>query len=500
MQKRFVSIWFHHLTTDWFIRRQPALQQVPFILCAPSHGRIIVTAANAMVQKMGIDTGMVLADARAIIPGLEVLDDKPGLSSKLLKGLAQWFIRYTPFTSIDPPNGIILEVTGCSHLWGGDRAYLTEIITRLKTTGYGARAAMADTIGCAWAVARFADRSSIINSGQHTEALLSLPPASLRLEPDIIERLQKLGLRQINDFIGMPRSALRRRFGQHLILRLDQALGQKEELIVPEQPVEPYQERLSCLEPIVTAPGIEIALQRLLETLCSRLQKEQKGLRIASFKGYRIDGKVEEVSIGTNRPSHNITHLFKLFEIKLSTIEPALGIELFVLEAPKVEDLSPLQQKLWEGTGGLEDNRLSELIDRLAGKMGADTIHRYLPDEHHWPDRSMKPASSLDERSTTTWRVDRPRPLQLLSKPEPIEVAAPIPDYPPMLFRYKSKVHNIKKADGPERIEREWWLEEGEHRDYYCVEDEDGHRYWVFRSGHYSEETMYQWFIAGFFA
>ena len=168
----------------------------------------------------------------------------------------------------------------------------------------------------------------------------------------------------------MPRPALRRRFGFSLLLRLDQALGYEEEVIEPVHPIEPYQERLPCLEPIVTAKGIEIALQRLLESLCHRLQHEQKGLRIASFKGYRMDGKIEQIDIGTNRPSNNSKHLFKLFEIKIDTIEPALGIELFTLEASKVEEIVPLQEKMWDNTGGLHDIGLSELLDRIEGKIG----------------------------------------------------------------------------------------------------------------------------------
>jgi protein ImuB len=147
----------------------------------------------------------------------------------------------------------------------------------------------------------------------------------------------------------------------------------------------------------------------------------------------------------------------------------------------------------------LDDIGLSELIDRFAGKFGANQIQRYLPDEHYWPERSVKPALSLDEKINTIWKVDRPRPLQLLQKPERIEVTAPIPDYPPMLFRYKGKLHKIIKADGPERIEQEWWLQQGQHRDYYYVEDEEGKRYWLFRSGHYADKS-YQWFIHGFFA
>ncbi len=187
-----------------------------------------------------------------------------------------------------------------------------------------------------------------------------------------------------------------------------------------------------------------------------------------------------------------------MFEIKLQTIEPGLGIELFVLEAPKVEDHVAEQEKLWETKGGLDDIPLSELIDHLTGKFGPNSIHRFLPVEHYWPERSIKSASSLQEKATTEWRLDTPRPIQVLSKPEHIEVTAPVPDYPPMNFRYKGKLHKIIKADGPERIEQEWWLQHGQHRDYYAVEDEEGCRYWLFRSGHYDED--YKWFIHGFFA
>ena len=499
MARRFVSIWFRHLTTDWFSLSQPHLRDKPFVLRTPSHGRMMITAANATAQKKGIDSGMVLADARAVIPDLQVLDDKPDLPEKLLKRLAEWCIRFTPCAAVDLPDGIILDVTGCSHLWGGDRPYMAEIVKKISARHYDVRVAMADTVGAAWGVARYGKEPLVVDSGTHINAMLALPPEALRLEADTIERLHKLGLHRISQFVSIARSSLRRRFGNHFLKQLDMALGHEEEMIQPVQPIEPYSERLPCMEPIVTATGIEIALDRLLKIVCHRLQQEQKGLRQAVFKGYRVDGKIEQIKIETNRPSHNVKHLFKLFEIKISTIEPALGIELFVLEAPKVEYQYPSQEKLWEGSGGLEDVRLSELIDRMGGKVGMQSIHRYLPDEHYWPERSIKLASSLQEPLTTTWKVDRLRPLQLLPVPERIEVTAPIPDYPPMLFRYKNKIHKIVKADGPERIEQEWWLQTGQHRDYYRVEDEEGQRYWLFRLGHYHDK-IYQWFIHGFFA
>ena len=498
MEKRFVSIWFRHLSTDWFSLRQPHLKNMPFVLRTPSHGRMIITATNAVAEMHGVTCGMVLADARAILPELEVQDDRPDLISKLLTRLAEWCIRFTPVAAIDPPDGILLDASGCTHLWSGDKFYLTEIVKKINARGYDVRAAIADTMGAAWAVARFG-KETLVASGMHSEVMMSLPPEALRLETDTVERLHKLGLRQVRQFITMPRSSLRRRFGEHFLHQLDKALGHEIEVLEPVQPIEPYQERLPCLDPIVTLAGIEIALQQLLEILCHRLQQEQKGLRSAVFKGYRVDGKTEQISIGTNRPSHHVKHIFKLFEFKLPTIEPALGIELFVLEARKVEDHFAKQEKVWEGSGGLEDERVSELMDRLESKIGTQSIHRYVPDEHYWPEGSYKHASSLDEKLSTPWRTDKLRPLQLLPNPEYIEVTAPIPDYPPLLFRYKGKLHTIVKADGPERIEQEWWLQQGQHRDYYRVEDEDGHRYWLFRLGHYHDET-FQWFMHGFFA
>ena len=497
---RFVTIWFRHLKTDWHSIRQPALRDTAFVLASPDHGRLVITAINPIAQHQGIETGMVISDARAIFPSIKILDDDPKLAERLLKSIAKWCIRYTDAIAIDLPNGLILDVSGCAHLWGGEKNYIKDINTRLTNRGYDVRATMADSIGSAWAIAHYGNTSPIIESGKQMETLLPLPPSALRLNPESVDRLMKLGLCKISLFINMPRVALRRRFGPGLILRLDQALGNEEEPIKTVQPIEPFRERLLCLEPIVTATGIEIALERLLDTVCLKLMQEGKGIRKAVFSCYRVDNKIEKIEIGTSRATHNKKHLFKLFEEKIQSIEPALGIELFILEALKTEKLSPKQEKLWDSTSGLKAEAISELMDRLINRFGSAPIHRYMPDEHHWPERSFKPAVDLHESIESSWIVDRPRPINLLPKPEPIEVTAPIPDYPPMNFRYKGTLHKISKADGPERIEPEWWIAEGLHRDYYSVEDDEGGRYWLFRVGHYATEDPPRWYLHGFFA
>ncbi|MDB5021004.1 MAG: nucleotidyltransferase [Pedobacter sp.] len=500
MQKRFLCIWFRHLTTDWLSIRKPELKGMPYVFAVPVHGRMMIVAASAAAELQGATSGMAVADAKALIPSLQVFDDKPTRPNKLLKGLGEYCIRYTPIVAIDNQDGLILDISGCSHLWGAEEAYLKEIVSRLQSKGYDVRAAIADTIGAAWGISRFGKDKPVVEAGRHTEALMPLPAAALRLDPLVLQRLNKLGLYQISSFIRMPKSNLRRRFGEELLLRIRQATGQEEEPIKPIVLQAAYQERLPCMEPIRTANAIGIAIQRLLGALCKRLQTEGMGIRTATLLAYRIDGKIEQVTIGTNRATFNTSHLLKLFELKIAQIRPGLGIELFILEAAKIEEVDPVQEKLWAAKPAMEDTAVAELLDRLEGKVGSGTIHRYLPEEHYWPERSIKVASSIAEITNLAWPTDRPRPTKLLSFPEPIQVTAPIPDYPPMLFRYKGKVHPIKKADGPERIEREWWMDAGEHRDYYTVEDEAGQRYWLFRSGHYTEDHAHQWFIHGFFA
>ncbi|HEX7756038.1 MAG TPA: DNA polymerase Y family protein [Niabella sp.] len=494
---RFVTIYFPHLVVEGMIRRHPDFEN--FVVAAPDHGRMRITAVSPAAGSEGIHPGMAVADARALVAGLQVIDDQPGFAEKILSGLGHWANLFTPSVTIDPPDGLTLDASGCTHLWYGEQNYLEDIQKRLKAFGYTARMAMAGTIGAAWALARYSKETiTIIPTGQERSAILDLPPAALRLEPMITDRLHKLGMYTIAAFLSLDRNSLRRRFGKTLLERIDQAIGCTNEFTFPLQPIKPYQQCLPCLEPVVTRYGIELALQQLLDSLCGRLVKEGKGLRKAIFKARRIDGITLQIDIGTHLASNHPEHLFKLFEQKIDTIEPALGIELFLLEASVVEKVRSSQEAIWHHSN-LSDQGLAELLDQLTGKLGKNAVHRYLPDEHYWPERSFKEATSLKEEPTTSW-PDRPRPVRLLRTPEPVQVAAPIPDYPPMHFRHRGKLHKIKKADGPERIEAEWWIQDGEHRDYYIVENEAGERFWIFRLGHYDGSRPHQWFLHGYFA
>lgn len=495
---RFISVWFPYLLTDWLARRHPDLAKKPFVICDSDHGRIFVIATNIYAEQAGIVHGMDLPDARALEPSVQKIDHEPGRAEKLLGAMADWCLRYTPSVSVDPPAGIFLDVTGCAHLMGGEKKMLKDLLLRFRGFGYETHAALADTPGAAWATARYDHKKYIVPVGETRQALASLPPAALRLADDDAHTLSQLGINTNAQLFALPRATLTRRFGPGLCLRLDQALGECRENLNLRRPAPVYSERLNAPEGILTPEGIAIALQKLLDVLCRRLEADRKGLRALEFTLFRVDGHVESLSIGTGRPSRKPAHLMRLFAEKLDKIDPGLGLELFILSASHVEDMNPAQDGMFESEDG-DRAALGELVDRLAARVGRKNIYRALPQASHVPERAVKLTESLDENPLAEWTKPL-RPLHLLPSPEPIDVMAPVPDYPPLLFRRQGKLHRIRRADGPERIEPEWWIAKGTARDYYRLEDEDGNRYWIYRAGSYQPEKPSAWFLHGYFA
>lgn len=495
---RFVSIWFPFLLTDAFARKYAQWSSQAVAMTRLSHGRKIITAVNGIAERQGILPGQSLADARAILPALIEQEEPEGAREKILEKLAQWCIRFSPEVGIDPPDGLYMEVTGCAHLWGGENAYLETIREKITKRGYEIRLAMADSYGMAWGLCRYGNQQMHIVHGSAPSSFLTLPVAALRLEQDMLESLRTLGLDEVKQLLSIPLRSLQKRFGQVLVKKIQQSLGEKQAWIKTIVIPEPFEVRLPCLEPIVTRQGAEIALQRLLDDLKKILLQQQLGMRRIRFSAHAADGKLYTLVVQMGMATLRTEHVLGLFKLQLEKIITDAGIELFTLFAEHVETYHPSQEKIWETSAGMQLDQLSEWMDYIMMKFGKEAVHRYLPSEHHLPEKSHTQAADLSQSVSSTWLQGPTRPILLLDPPEIIEVTAPIPDYPPMLFRYKGKLHRITRADGPERIEQEWWVARGRHRDYYAVEDEEGKRYWLFRSGHYDEAKTYTWYLHGY--
>ncbi len=395
-----------------------------------------------------------------------------------------------------------IEITGCAHLWGGEKALAADLAARLDRRGIAGRIAIADTLGAAWAMARFAEAGKSIVILPPTDAgaaLAPLPVEALRLDPATAQGLRRVGLKRVGDLYAMPRAALARRFGEGVALRLDQAQNNLAEPLSPlgEAPVRRV--RLSFAEPIVDPADLALAAERLAADLVLRLAREGTGARRLDLAFHRVDGRVERLRLGTARPSRDPRHLAALFAQRLDTVDPGLGVEDMILAAFMVEPLPAEQIGLDCGAAG----GAAPLLDRLGNRLGPGALYRLAPRESHIPERvSVRAPPGDGPRPGPSPFNKPPRPIRLFELPEPVEAFWLLPDDPPFRFTWRRRLHRVTRADGPERIAEEWWRAEMPDtiRDYYRVEDDEGRRFWLFRAGLPGTDHPTRWFVHGVFA
>src|SRR5689334_20810422 len=375
---------------------------VPFATVADAAGRRLLAATNPAAAAAGLAAGMPLADALSFLPGLVTALAQPAEDAAALQRLAEWCGRYSPWTAPDGTDGVRIEITGSAHLWGGEGALTDDLLTRLERQRVTGRIAIADTLGAAWAMARFAEtcgNAVILPPGELRAALAPLPVEALRLDPAIAQGLRRVGLKRIGDLIAMPRDALARRFGEAIAQLLDQALDNLPEPLSPIGEAPSRRVRLSFAEPITEPAALRLAMERLTADLVLRLAQEGTGARRLDLGFHRVDGRVERIRLGTARPSRDPRHIAGLFKERLETIDPGLGVEDMILAAFAVEPLPPEQLDLpghvagphpfppplaGEGKGG----GIAPLLDRLGNRLGLDALSQLEPRESHIPERA----------------------------------------------------------------------------------------------------------------
>ena len=419
-----------------------------------------------------------------MVPGLDIMDAQPEGDHDLLVRLALFAARrWTPTAAVSGPDGLWLGLEGVAHLFGGERIMCERILRFCARLGLATRIAVAGTAGAAHAHARYgSERILICPNGREGEALAAFPLAALRVEEEVLGAARRLGIERIGDLISMPRGPLSRRFGKTLLARLDQALGWAAEPIDPVIPQEPPSACLRFAEPIATAEAIEQALEHLMTGFIATLEEQGLASKRTLLLCSRIDGEEQRIAVGTSRASRDGRHLLRLLVMKIETIEPGFGIEAIRLVADRFEPLGP--QPVADLVDQDKAGDISDLIDRLAGRLGARRLYRLSAVESDVPERSLRRVGTLAEtRDWPSW----PRPARLLSPPEPIDhVVAVHPDGGPMRFNWRGKAYRSVASDGPERLYGEWWKNSGEAsavRDYFQVEDSEGARFWLYRKG-----------------
>ena len=488
MQRRIVSMWFPRLASDRVLRVRPV--DGPFALTLKQANAERLDCLNMEAERQGLYRGMSFADARAFCPDLQSRPADPVGDARFLHVLRRWATRYCPWVGLEGDDGLVLDITGAAHLFGGEVMMLADIRQRLNRAGLSARIGLGDTRGAAWALAHFGEGRAEV--GMPLEALADLPVAALRLEDTTVTGLQRLGLRRISDLEGAARAPLARRFGPELLLRLDQALGRQPEQITPLKERPHYGIRLSLPEPIGLFDDVMAAISRLLDQLCTKLKAQEAGARRLCLTLHRVDQGAQTVELRLARPLRDAARILPLFERGVGEVHAGYGIDQIRLEAVQVEPL-PVHQVNHVSSDRVD--QLNDLVTRIGTRIGLENVQRFLPADSHIPERSFLIAAAAYSEPGGPWVAPRPRPVHLFP-PEPIAGAG---SRPPRQFRWRSMTLTTARATGPERIAPEWWLPDdnwrGGMRDYWSVETRQGRRLWLF----YTPQNP-GWFVQGEFA
>ena len=449
---------------------------------------------------------MSLADARAIRPDLVAREADGSSDAKLLDEIAAWCERFTPVVVLDPPHGLILDVTGCAHLFGGAVALVSDVERRIQAQGLSVRIALAPTPGAAWAFSRIG-KVRLVDESELQEALALLPVLALRLKPEASVLLHRLGLKTMGQIMHAPRQPFAARAGQHALLRLDQALGRAPEALTPRRPPPPLFALKCLVEPVLTMEAILIVTEALCADLCAQLSERGSGARLLRLCLFGVDNRVRTVQLGLSRAEGDPVIMLRLLRERLGVSPEALDAE-FGFDAARLDavEITPIILRPVDlaPKAGRDKEAEARLIDRLTARLGPARIGRPRLHQVHAPERAngwIAPDAKPDEPAALMQDGVMRRPLRLFPRAHLVEAMASMPDGPPVRFRWRRVLHEVARAEGPERIMPDWLrAPNARPRDYYRVEDKDGHRFWLYREDYHDRQEAPRWYLHGLFA
>jgi protein ImuB len=464
----------------------------PFALTHRSGNSDHLHCVNVAAIARGLRRGMALADARAICPDLSTRMADLAAEAAALASLRRWAGRYAPMVGSDGTDGLMADISGVPHLFGGEQDLRDDLQARLDRAGLASVSAIAGTRGAAHALARHG--GGIVPDGRLVDGIGHLPVTALRVDHDTAEGLSRMGLMRIADLIPLPRAPLVRRFGSGLMLRLDQALGAQSEPVGGEADAPHFGMRMTLPEPIGKQEDVMAGLARLLDRLCAKLALHRRGARRVRLELRRVDRGTVTVEIGLARPMRDPLRIAALFAKGVDEVDSGYGIDALRLSAPLTEAMAP--EQIGGGPTVRHEDALADLLSSVGNRIGFDRVLRLLPADSLIPERShsLAPAAYAPAEATPN-RAGPARPITLFP-PEPVTAAT---GTPPASFRWRRMRFTTLRATGPERITPEWWFDDPAWRsglrDYWRIETQQGPRLWLFTT----PQTQ-GWYMQGEFA
>lgn len=469
-----------------------------WLLVADVRGQQIIATCCEGALRSGVRPGVTLAHARALLGSrpVRVEPHEPQRDATTLQALARWAMRFTPRVGIDPPDGLLMDVTGCERLYHGLPNLLCQVTGGVTRLGFRARAAIAPTAGCAWGIARYGppDRR-IVTEDDAAEVVSSLPVAALRLDVGMIESLNEVAIERMEHLLAVPREQLADRFGQNLLHCLDAALGLAEDIFTPVRPIELPKVERAFPGPVVQFEAVQLATRGLVSALCDVLDSNRLGVVRLDLVWERYEAASVRETFEFSAPKRDPHYLWAVMRPAVEQMNLGRGVERIMLTAARTV-LVPDRQMPWITSDEQEHSPKEDLVavdgvvDLLKARLGPNGVLCARLVDTHVPEAAcvLKPVVTM--RPSTQASVpasEGPRPPILFDSPEPAEVMLLRPDGPVLALRWRGMQHRIVAAIGPETISGRWWLSRaiGERsltRDYFRIQDEAGRWLWVFRN------------------
>lgn len=489
-----------------------------------------VVAASPAARERGVAPGMALAAALAFEPQLDVRSRDAGAERALLERLAAAAGEVTPRVSLEPPDGVLLEVRGSLALFGGVDALHAQVSAAVRRHGARARLALAPTPLAALAGAR-APRGRgpaafrVMHRAQLVGALAPLPLATLRLSPDVLERLAKSGVTEIGAALRLPRAGFARRFGPATLATLDRLVGRAHE---PRRDVprrECYRARREPSYELTDQPAVIAFVTPMLEALEVFLRRRQGSITALEFRLQHRGDTATRCRLRFAQPAFAAAPIGFLLAERLAATALAAPVRACELVTSRLVPRRSASASLWqpgEHGGGLA-SEAPELVERLRARLGEESVYGLCLMPEHRPEEAWKRVVALraptradseqrtagsqqeagsgqrtaDSQKALAFGVRGPplavrcplsaaRPLWLLSTPLPLPAGSDAwPHYEGPL----------EKLAGPERIETGWWDGRDVARDYYVVRSGAAVLLWVYRE----RRPPHEWFLHGVF-
>ncbi|GAA0659411.1 protein ImuB [Sphingomonas insulae] len=511
VERRYLALVFPWLPIERLRATRPHLfagrGETPVAFTETIGNAVRLTATDLAAARAGLGPGLTLADARARVPELEVFPADPHADMDWLERLADGCTRYSPTVALMPPDALVIDIAGCIHAFEGERPLAADVEARMARRGILARHAFGDTPEIARALARYAGAPA----PDESRAVKRLPVVALELDDDATVALARAGLKTVGDVMARPLAGIAARFGEEAATAVRRLSGDHKAPVRARVRVAPVAVERRFAEPIAHTDYALDVIEELAAEAAATLAERHQGGRRWEARLFRSDGHIQSLRIETGMPTRDVPLLMRLFAERIDTLadplDPGYGYDLIRLDVALAERLDAAQLRL-EG-GAARQDQVAQLVDQLSTRLGRERVRRFAPRDSHIPEQAELMLPAAADAPAGVWpqaEAGEPalRPIYLFDPPQRIEsVMAEVPDGPPHRFRWRRRVHEVARSEGPERIAGEWWRRHDTvipTRDYYRVEDRRGRRFWIFRHGLYDEQEHPRWYLHGLFA